>query len=484
VSEQPVAWNGIGVVLAELRKFEEARTAFARAIQADPDHAEAHYNLSFTLSNLGDFDGALRETKRALELDPYYVAQRFTLAIDLEFEDADLSVVPDLGGEHRITAEVQAFAFDPTLLDSLFSALTPPPVPTPPTSTAAVSEADPFALAADYLSKGMVDRAMAETNRAMARGGDPADGNVLLGEAFGRQGAWGDALERFERARALQPTHVGALRGETQALLMLRRGGEAGTAAEALLAAMPDDPDALMLAATARFEAGNADGALAALNQARHVAPRRPDVLRGIGNITRALGDVDAAIGAFRHALSLDADFAAVRHDLAELLMQRGNFAEAERELRAALDAVPTYAAATLTLAGLMRVEQRTREALQLLVEFLERDPYSFDGLVALGELLLELDRPSDAAVAFHRVLRFDPTHVGAIYHQGLLLAAQQRYREALASFRRVGEVDPSSEYARRAFREARVAQRHLEADAEPITEPTTDPNTGAEGTD
>src|SRR5690606_26305174 len=125
VTEQPVAWNGIGVVLAELRKFEEARTAFARAIQADPDYAEAHYNLSFTLSNLGDFDGALRETKRALELDPYYVAQRFTLAIDLEFEDADLSVVPDLGGEHRINAEVQSFAFDPTLLDSLFSQLTP-----------------------------------------------------------------------------------------------------------------------------------------------------------------------------------------------------------------------------------------------------------------------------------------------------------------------------------------------------------------------
>jgi hypothetical protein len=122
---------------------------------------------------------------------------------------------------------------------------------------------------------------------------------------------------------------------------------------------MPDDPDALMLAATARFEAGNPDGALAALNHARHVAPRPPDVLRGIGNITRALGDLDAAIGAFRHALSLDGDFAAVRHDLAELLMQRGNFAEAERELRAALEAVPTYADATLTLAALLRAERR-----------------------------------------------------------------------------------------------------------------------------
>ena len=48
--------------------------------------SEAHYNLSFTLSNLGDFNGALRETKRALELDPYYVAQKFELAIDSEME--------------------------------------------------------------------------------------------------------------------------------------------------------------------------------------------------------------------------------------------------------------------------------------------------------------------------------------------------------------------------------------------------------------
>jgi len=292
------------------------------------------------------------------------------------------------------------------------------------------------------------------------------DGNVLLGEAFGRQGAWGDALERFESARAARPAHVGALRGETQALLMLGRGIDAGMAAEALVEAMPDDPDALMLAATARFEAGDSAGALGALDHARRMAPRRPDVLRGIGNITRAMGNADAAIAAYRHALSLDADFAAVRHDLAALLAQRGDFAEAEQELLAALDSVPTYADATLALAGLYRVEQRSREALALLVEFLERDPYSFDGLVALGELLLEMARPGDAAIAFHRVLRFDPEHVGAIFHQGALLAGQERFREAIASFRRVGELEPESEYARRAFREARNAQRQLDLKA------------------
>ena len=53
------AWNGVGLVLVELKRFADARNAFARAVEADPRHAGAHYNLSFTLSNLGDFDGAL-----------------------------------------------------------------------------------------------------------------------------------------------------------------------------------------------------------------------------------------------------------------------------------------------------------------------------------------------------------------------------------------------------------------------------------------
>ncbi|HEX7609312.1 MAG TPA: tetratricopeptide repeat protein, partial [Solirubrobacteraceae bacterium] len=279
--EHPSAWNGIGLVLADLRKFEDARNAFARAIQARPDFAEAHYNMSFALSNLGDFDGALRETKRALELDPYYVPQKFALAIDLEYEDPDLSVVPDLGGEQRMTGEVGQFAFDPALMDSLFSELAPPPAPAPQV----VLEADPYAMAADYLTKGLYDRATAETSRAIARGGDEADGYGLLGDVLYRQGAYGDALERFRAARAVRPDHARAMRGEAQALTMLGRGAEARLVAEQILQSSPEDVEILMLVASARFEAGDPAAALEALDVARRLAPQRAEVLRWIGNI-------------------------------------------------------------------------------------------------------------------------------------------------------------------------------------------------------
>ncbi|MBI3567321.1 MAG: tetratricopeptide repeat protein [Gemmatimonadetes bacterium] len=452
--EQPTAWNGVGLVLSELRKFEDARNAFARAIEARPDFAEAHYNLSFTLSGLGDFDGALRETKRALELDPYYVAQKFSLAIDLEYEDTDLSIVPDLGGEQRMSTEVDTFAFDPQLLDTLFTELSPTAEP----ATPAPAETDAYAMAADYLTKGLFDRARAETSRALSRGAPPAEGNALLGDVLCRQGAYGDALERYLAARSADPRHVRALRGEAQALLMLGRGPEASEAADRLLAVAPNDVDAMLLAASCRFEAGDPAAALEILEQARRAAPARADVLRWIGNIARSMGDLEGAIASYRHALELDADFAAVRFDLARLLVERRDWDEAERHLLAALDSVPTYTEATLELSALRRMTGRHRDALALLVELLQRDPYSFDGLIALGETLSELGRRADAATAFRRVLTFDPDHVGALFHEGVLLAEQKRYREAIARWEQVADLEPAGEYARRARREARTA--------------------------
>ena len=456
--ESPVAWNGIGLVLGEMRRFEDARNAFARAIQGKADFAEAHYNMSFTLSNLGDFDGALRETKRALELDPYYVPQKFSLAIDLEYEDPDLSVVPDLGGEQRISAQVGEFSFDPRLLDTLFSELAPPVEPQP----AVVLEADAYAMAADYLSKGLYDRAMAETSRAMARGADPAEGQALLGDMLCRQGAYGDALEKYRAAREANPKHVRAQRGEAQTLLMLGRGPEAREVAEQVRVAAPNDPDVLMLVSSCCFEAGDPAAALEALEEARRLAPARADVLRWIGNITRSLGDVEGAIAAYRQALELDHDFAAVRFDLARLLMQRELWNEAEQELLAALDSVPTYAEATLELALLHRLTARLPEAVILLVDLLQRDPYSFDGLIALGEVLLELGRKADAAKAFRRVLAFDPSHVGAMFYEGVLLADLKRFRDAIERWERVVDLEPAGEYARRARRESRTAADQL----------------------
>jgi cellulose synthase operon protein C len=460
--EQPVAWNGIGLVLAELRKFEDARNAFGRAIHARPNYAEAHYNLGFTLSNLGDFEGALRATKRALELDPYYTPQKFELAIDVEYEDPDLSIAPELGGGEHTAANIDNFAFDVEVLDSLFTELAPAipaPVPEPASPPAPEPAAQHhFVLAHDYLAKGMLDRAVAEANRALSRGAPTAEGFTILGEIFMRQGLFGEALERFRSARITAPSDPKLLAGETRALLALDRVVEARVTAETLLDVDGGSVEALLLTAAARARAGDPGAARELLRSARRLAPARADVLKEFGDVARAAGDIDGAISAYRNALDLDRDFAVVHYELAQLLAGRGEPAKAEESLLAALEAVPTYVEAMLALASVRRRFGRVDAALPPLVELLRRDPYNIEALLSLSEVLLELDRHDDAAISIDRVLRFDPRHVLALFLKGQLLADRHRYRDAIATWHRVIELEPDGDHARRARRESRTA--------------------------
>jgi hypothetical protein len=101
--------------------------------------------------------------------------------------------VPDLGGEKRTDGSVEEFAFDIGVLDSLFTELAPvAPTPVPPTPAGT-----PYSAAADYLSKGLLDRASAEASRVLGRGGEAVEGLTLLGDVFAKQGAYGEALERY-----------------------------------------------------------------------------------------------------------------------------------------------------------------------------------------------------------------------------------------------------------------------------------------------
>src|SRR5256714_1724736 len=268
------AWNGVGLVLVELKRFTDARNAFVRAVEADPQNAGAHYNLSFTLSNLGDFDGALRATKRALELDPYYVSQKFSLAIDLQYETVSIGIVPEISADVPAENLGGEFAFDQRLLDNIFQELAPPQSAAQPAPAGLAKKADdPLALARDYVSKGMMDLAVAEAMRAVQRGADRGQAATLIGDIYARRGLHGESLERYREARTLAAANSAAVLGEVKSLLAVHRAAEALPLAEELAAKAPEDVEALVAAAKARAATGDAAGALTALRQAQTRAP-------------------------------------------------------------------------------------------------------------------------------------------------------------------------------------------------------------------
>jgi tetratricopeptide (TPR) repeat protein len=412
------AWAGLGAVLMESGHPRAARDALVKAVALDPALAEARYNLAFALSALGDYEGALRETRHALQESPYIPLPRYRLLIDLQYEEASvLAPELDVPEEVRGAEGIAAFAPEAGALDTVFA------------REGAGQEAAPtegrtrLAAAQAALDRGDLDGTLREAFRLAQEGGGRVEALLLQGEAFLRRGAAGEAVDRFEGALAELAgggavagrdgegeTALGrALLGAARSLLQLDRPREAVEAAERLTELFPGDVVALRTLAEGLTQVGDHGRAMIVLDEAVDAGPADPALLTQLGRAALEAGEVSRAERALRDALVRGGDAPAARTALARVLARRGDADGAAAEFRAALAVLPSYGEAALGLAEVECGRQRYREAIATLVDLLTVDPYHLAGLVRLGAVLEAAGMQGKARVAYRRVLDFDP---------------------------------------------------------------------------
>jgi tetratricopeptide (TPR) repeat protein len=74
----------LGVALYQLGKAEEARAAFAAAVQLDPLNGISRYNLGCVLEEQGEFEQAIDHLRRAARAMPAHADVHFNLALAYE----------------------------------------------------------------------------------------------------------------------------------------------------------------------------------------------------------------------------------------------------------------------------------------------------------------------------------------------------------------------------------------------------------------
>jgi Flp pilus assembly protein TadD len=62
----------LAICLARLGRMHDARTAFLRALDIEPDNAKHRYNFAMLLESAGDPVAALRELDLAIASDPAF----------------------------------------------------------------------------------------------------------------------------------------------------------------------------------------------------------------------------------------------------------------------------------------------------------------------------------------------------------------------------------------------------------------------------
>ena len=69
----------VGLQRERLGDYEGAIADFERAIEINPQYANAYSNRGFAKSRLGDYEGAMADYERAIEINPQMHRARFNL---------------------------------------------------------------------------------------------------------------------------------------------------------------------------------------------------------------------------------------------------------------------------------------------------------------------------------------------------------------------------------------------------------------------
>ena len=75
------AYYNLGLIYAESSEFDRAERNFLKAIDLDPDFAQAHANLGTLYDTLREYPGALNQLETAIQLDPENPVYHFNLGL-------------------------------------------------------------------------------------------------------------------------------------------------------------------------------------------------------------------------------------------------------------------------------------------------------------------------------------------------------------------------------------------------------------------
>ena len=78
--EHPFAWKVLSAALKKMGKINESLVASQKAVQLNPQDAEAYYNLGNTFKDLSRFDEAEVHYKKAIETKPNYAEAHYNLS--------------------------------------------------------------------------------------------------------------------------------------------------------------------------------------------------------------------------------------------------------------------------------------------------------------------------------------------------------------------------------------------------------------------
>jgi len=183
---------------------------------------------------------------------------------------------------------------------------------------------------------------------------DNAWGHYMLGLSAWKIGDHTRALEAFDAALRLDPSHRKSLLNSARVLLEMGRPQDAIDRVDRALGLEPLSSEGLRLAGRAHYELGEVDAAIDAYQRALAIDDRDVWAMNNLGYIYIQLGRTDSALPPLARAVELRRNVPVFQNNFATALERSGHFVSAREAYEAALAADSTYTKAAV---GLERVK-------------------------------------------------------------------------------------------------------------------------------
>jgi tetratricopeptide (TPR) repeat protein len=294
LEKNPESWlahNGLGVVLADQGKFQEAIFHYSQALQVKPDHYKAHNNLGNAFASLGKLEEAMNHYKEALRLRPDYAEAHSNLG----------NVLASQGKFHEaIDHYSEALRSEPDYAEAHIN------------------------LANVLASQGKFTEAMNHYEEALRSKPDYAEAHYNLGNVLARQGRFQEAISHYREVLRFEPDQAEAHNNLGNLLEAQGKFDEAAGHYAQVLRLKPDQAEPHNNLANALASQGKFDQAMNHYKEALRLKPDNAEAHNNLANVLASQGKFDEAIDHYTEALRLKPDYVAARKNLELVLQLKG----------------------------------------------------------------------------------------------------------------------------------------------------------------
>ena len=271
-----------------------------------------------------------------------------------------------------------------------------------------------------------------------------AEAHLLVGVNAIELGRLDEAISYFRQALKIKPDYAEAHSNLGLALAKQDGLDEAIGHYHQALQADPNYAHAYCNLGVAMSAKGQLEEAITYFRQALRIKPDYVEAYNDLGSVLVAQGRLDEAISHYRRALKIKPDYVHARYNLSSVLRSQGRLDEAISHFHQVLKIKPDCTEAHSNLADVLAEQDKLDEAISHYHQALQANPNNAHAHCNLGAAISSKGNLDEAAGHFRQALRIKPNYTEAHFNLGRVLVTAGQLNEALKHFREAAALNPN----------------------------------------